>query len=273
MPSLGSMPSQQAEHMSLNTENLSLAYDAHLIVEELSLEIPQGRITALVGPNGSGKSTILKGMSRILSPRGGAVYLDGQDIHRILPKELAKRLAILPQATNAPEGLTVRDLVTHGRSPYQGVLGRLTKEDQSKVNWAMEMTETSDLANQLLSSLSGGQSQRAWIAMALAQDAEYLLLDEPTTYLDVSHQLEVMELLTNLNRESGKTVVMVLHDLNQAARYAHHFVVIADGSPVAQGKPSQTLTPRILKDVFRVDAEVLADPRTGTPMCVVYPEA
>lgn len=259
--------------MSLATVDLSFRYDEVAVLDGLSLSIPEARITAIVGPNGSGKSTILKALSRLLSPRGGVVLLDGQDIQRMPTREVARRLAILPQSADIPPGVTVEQLVLHGRTPYRGLLSSTTDEDRQAVAWAIEVTNLTQLKDRPASALSGGQRQRVWIALALAQQTHTLLLDEPTTYLDLAHQADVMELVTRLNREEGRTITMVLHDLNQAARYADHIIVVQEGVPVAQGPPEWVVTVEMLRDVFGVEAEVLSDPRTGLPMCVVYGQA
>ncbi|MCC7352772.1 MAG: ABC transporter ATP-binding protein [Anaerolineae bacterium] len=254
----------------LKTDNLSLAYEQLVVVEGLSLQIQTGKITTFVGANGSGKSTILKGLARILKPKMGAVYLDGKAIHRIPTKQVAQRLAMLPQSPQAPDGLTVRELVSYGRYPYQGGFGILQKQDQEIIRWALEITGMADLDKRPVGTLSGGQRQRAWIAMALCQDTPLLLLDEPTTFLDMAYQLEVLQLLHKLNQEENRTIVMVLHDLNQAARYSDYLFAISGGKVVAQGAPEEVITPEILRQVFGVEALVVKDPRYGTPLCIPY---
>jgi iron complex transport system ATP-binding protein len=254
----------------LSAKQLSLGYGNRRIVEELNLLVPDGKITALVGSNGSGKSTILKAMARILNPLGGGVYLDGKLIHRQPTKEVAKQLAILPQNPTAPEGLTVRELVSFGRYPHQKGLGTLTAEDWKMVDWALQATNMSAFSERAADQLSGGQRQRAWIAMALAQGTDVLLLDEPTTFLDMAHQIEVMMLLEKLNREQNRTIIMVVHDLNHAARYAHHLVALKQGAVLYEGKPEEVMTPEMLRVVFGIDADVIPDPRSGTPMCLPY---
>ncbi|MBB6632985.1 ABC transporter ATP-binding protein [Cohnella thailandensis] len=254
----------------LNTNKLSLAYGTRRIVNELNLSVPDGKITALVGSNGSGKSTILKSMARILSPQSGAVYLDGKEIHRQPTKEVAKQLAILPQNPTSPDGLTVRELVSFGRYPHQKGFGSLKPEDLRMVEWALEATGMSAFADRPVDQLSGGQRQRAWIAMAVAQGTEVLLLDEPTTFLDMAHQIEVMMLLEKLNKEQKRTIIMVVHDLNHAARYAQHMVALKQGTVLYEGNPVEVMTPEMLRVVFGIDADVIPDPRTGTPMCLPY---
>ncbi|GIO14675.1 iron(3+)-hydroxamate import ATP-binding protein FhuC [Cohnella xylanilytica] len=254
----------------LNTNRLALAYGSRRIVEELNLSVPDGKITALVGSNGSGKSTILKAMARILSPLSGGVYLDGKEIHRQPTKEVAKQLAILPQNPTSPEGLTVQELVSFGRYPHQKGFGSLKAEDHRMVEWALEATGMYGFADRPVDQLSGGQRQRAWIAMALAQGTEVLLLDEPTTFLDMAHQIEVMMLLEKLNRDQRRTIIMVVHDLNHAARYAQHLVALKKGTVLYEGDPTEVMTPEMLRVVFGIDADVIPDPRTGTPMCLPY---
>jgi len=257
-----------ATQVTLTTRKLTLAYDSTVIIRGLNLAIPQGQITTLVGPNGCGKSTLLRGMARLLKPKGGTVYLDGDAIAHLPTKTLAKRLGILPQSPTAPEGLTVRELVAQGRYPHQNWLQQWSQEDEFKVDAAIATTHLHDFANRPLDTLSGGQRQRAWIAMALAQDTDTLLLDEPTTYLDLAHQIEVLDLLYRLNRDANRTIVMVLHDLNMACRYSHHLVALRDGTVVAQGKPSQVVTDALVKQVFDLDSRIITDPVSGTPLCI-----
>ena len=250
----------------LSTRRLSLAYDGVPIIIDLDLAIPAGKITTLVGPNGCGKSTLLRGLARLLKPRAGKVYLDSADICKLSTKAVAKRLGILPQGPVAPEGLTVRDLVAMGRYPYQNWLQQWSKEDELLVEQALVTTGMNHLANRVLDTLSGGQRQRAWIAMALAQDTEILLLDEPTTFLDLAHQVEVLDLLYELNQSKGRTIVMVLHDLNQACRYADYLVAVRQGQVYAQGAPMQVMTEAMVREVF--GCHIMQDPVAGTPMCV-----
>ncbi|WP_276355239.1 ABC transporter ATP-binding protein [Cohnella caldifontis] len=254
----------------LRTDQLHIGYGRRSIVEDLSLRIPDGQITALVGANGSGKSTILKALARILKPASGQVLLDGKSIQRQSTREVAKQLAILPQNPSAPDGLTVEELVAFGRYPHQRGMGTLTGEDRKAVDWALQVTGTADFRDRPVDQLSGGQRQRAWIAMALAQDTEILLLDEPTTFLDIAHQLEVLQLLLRLNREEGRTIVMVVHDLNHAAQYADHVVAIRQGRAVRQGTPEEVVTEDMLRAVFGVEAVIVTDPRLGLPVCMPY---
>lgn len=251
----------------LRAQTLVLGYDAAPIIQDLDLQIPAGQITVLVGPNGCGKSTLLRGMARLLAPRAGHVYLDGKAIHAVPTKELAKRLGILPQSPIAPEGLTVKELVAQGRYPHQGWFQQWSPEDERITQEALEITGMAELAARPVDTLSGGQRQRAWIAMALAQQTEILLLDEPTTFLDLAYQLEVLDLLVELNQR-GRTIVMVLHDLNHACRYAHHLVALCNGEIRAQGTPVQVMTEAMIEDVFHLRSCIVPDPVTGTPMCI-----
>jgi iron complex transport system ATP-binding protein len=251
----------------LRAENLSLSYDTLPIVKSLDLETPSGQVTALIGPNGCGKSTLLRGLARLLKPQQGSVLLDGQAIHSMPTKQLAKELGILPQAPVAPEGISVRELVAQGRYPHQDWFQQWSHEDEEALQKALTLTGLLDLTDRSVDTLSGGQRQRAWIAMALAQETNILLLDEPTTYLDLAHQLEVLDLLRQLNKE-GKTIVMVLHDLNHAASYADHLIALADGKIVAQGTPQEVITEKIVLDVFHVESRIIIHPITGLPLCL-----
>jgi ferric citrate transport system ATP-binding protein len=254
--------------MSISTHNLSVGYHDKAIVKQVNLSIPEGKIIALLGPNGCGKSTLLKAMARILSPMEGHVQWQGKNLHSMASKKLAQQLALLPQTQPIPEGIKVKDLVAYGRSPYTGFWGRLNKQDQQIIDSVMHETGITELADQLVSELSGGQRQRVWLAMTLAQDTPYLLLDEPTTYMDLSHQVELMHLLRKLNKQ-GKTIITVLHDINQAARYCDHLIVMKQGSIITQGSPESVLTQTLLKDVFSLNAQIHQDPIAKTPMCVV----
>lgn len=252
----------------LTTRKLTLAYDGNIIIQGLDLAIPRGQITTLVGPNGCGKSTLLRGMTRLLKPTGGTVYLDGDAIAHLPGKDLAKRLGILPQGPSAPEGLTVRELVAQGRYPHQNWLQQWSQDDALKVEAAIATTHLQAFANRPLDTLSGGQRQRAWIAMALAQDTDTLLLDEPTTYLDLAHQIEVLDLLYQLNRQGNRTIVMVLHDLNLACRYSHHLVALQGGMVIAQGHPQAVVTETLIRQVFGLESRIIQDPVSGTPLCI-----
>lgn len=251
--------------MILEAKGLRLAYEEREVVRDLSLAVRPREIISLIGPNGSGKSTILRALARSLRPRGGAVYLNGHDIHSLSPAKVARQLAILPQGPEAPSDLTVRELVWYGRSPHVKWWGRPTATDAEVVAWALGETKLEHLADRSVATLSGGERQRAWVALALAQTPEVLLLDEPTTYLDISHQLEVMELIRRLNASLGLTVVMVLHDINQAARYSHRLVALQAGQVVAEGQPGEILTPALLRRVFGVEARIEYD-SDGVPM-------
>lgn len=253
----------------LVAEKLTLAYvrDAP-VVAELSFAVPKGRVTCILGPNGCGKSTLLQALARLLRPVSGGVLLDGQLISKLPTKEVARRVGLLPQGPVAPAGLTVADLVARGRFPHQGLLQQWSFEDEAAVEHALEVTQVAGLRTRAVDELSGGQRQRVWIAMALAQDTPVLLLDEPTTHLDIAHQLEVLDLLAELNRSQERTVVMVLHDLNEAARYGHHLVAMRDGRIVAQGTPEAVVTAETVREVFGIDSRILTDPVTGTPLLV-----
>ncbi|MFC4812783.1 ABC transporter ATP-binding protein [Paenibacillus sp. GCM10023250] len=255
---------------AMHTKNLSIGYEERLIVEDLNITIPKGKITALVGANGSGKSTILKTLARLMTPSAGSVMLDGKSIHKQSTKEVAKQLAILPQTPTAPDGLTVSELVSYGRFPYQRGFGSLTQEDRSVIHWAVESTGLAEFKDRPIDRLSGGQRQRAWIAMALAQQTDLLFLDEPTTYLDMAHQLEVLELLQELNATAGRTIVMVVHDLNHASRYAQHVVAIKKGQVVSVGSPQTVMTKDVLREVFGIETDIIPDPRTGVPLCFPF---
>ena len=252
----------------LESRNLTLSYGGEPVIAGLDLRIPPGRITVLIGRNGCGKSTLLRALARLMRPQTGAVLLDGRAIATLPTREVARQLAILPQSPLAPEGMTVLQLVKQGRYPHQSWLQQWTAEDEERVRQALAWTGLEDLAGHPVDALSGGQRQRAWIAMALAQDTPLLLLDEPTTYLDLAHQMEILDLLARLNEHDGRTVVMVLHDLNQAARYAHHLVVVHGGRIHAQGAPAEVLREDLVREVFGIDCRVIADPVYGTPLCV-----
>lgn len=254
---------------ALTTRKLTVAYnDGQPIVLNLDLAIPRGKITVIVGPNGCGKSTLLKSLARLLKPVSGTVYLDSNSIFKLSTKEVAKQLAILPQSPTAPEGLTVEELVAQGRYPYQNWLQQWSIDDEKITQQALETTGLLELAGRYLDSLSGGQRQRAWIAMALAQDTEILLLDEPTTFLDLAHQIELLDLLYDLNHFQERTIVMVLHDLNQACRYGDNLIVLRDGQIVTQGHPEQVMTVGMVRLVFGLESQIIQDPVTGTPMCI-----
>jgi iron complex transport system ATP-binding protein len=252
----------------LEADRLTLGYGDRPVVQDLSLRVPDHRTTVIVGANACGKSTLLRGLARLLGPTSGCVLLDGSSIHRQPTRQVARTLGLLPQDPVVPEGVTVVDLVDRGRQPHQGRLRRRSVADEHAVARALELTDTVELAGRVVDELSGGQRQRVWLAMALAQDPDLLLLDEPTTYLDLAHQVEVLDLLTDLNRQRGTTVVMVLHDLNLAARYADHLVAMRDGRVVAEGPPAEVVTGRLVHDVFGLECRVIPDPVCGTPLVV-----
>ncbi|GAA3441775.1 ABC transporter ATP-binding protein [Planomonospora venezuelensis] len=254
--------------MRLQAVDVRLGYGDRVIVDGLDLGIEAGTVTTIIGPNGCGKSTLLRALGRLLRPSGGEVLLDGKRIDKMPTKEVAKVLGVLPQAPTAPEGLTVADLVARGRHPHQTWYRQWSSDDESAVGEALAMTGLHDLGERPLDELSGGQRQRAWISMALAQGTDLLLLDEPTTFLDLAHQVEVLELVRRLHGELGRTVVMVLHDLNLAARYADRLVAMRDGRVIAAGPPAEVLTESLLAEVFDLDAKVIEDPVAGTPLVV-----
>jgi iron complex transport system ATP-binding protein len=254
----------------LSGADLTLAYDNRLVATDLSVEIPDGSFTVIIGPNACGKSTLLRALARMLKPKAGTVHLDGQLITSLPTKEVARRLGLLPQSAVVPDGITVADLVSRGRYPHQRLMRQWSSSDAAAVATAMAATDVTDLAERRVDELSGGQRQRAWLAMALAQETPILLLDEPTTFLDISHQIEVLDLCADLHEE-GRTLVAVLHDLNQACRYATHLIAMRDGRVVAEGDPSAIVTPALVESVFDLRCEVIPDPQTGTPMIV--PEA
>lgn len=253
---------------SLAATAISAGYSEVEILHGLDLAVPAGKITAIVGANACGKSTLLRAMSRLLAPRQGQVLLDGKSIHRMPPRELARILGLLPQSPIAPEGITVADLVSRGRHPHQSLLSRWTRKDDEAVDAALIATKTSELAERPVDELSGGQRQRVWIAMALAQQTDILFLDEPTTFLDITYQVEILDLLTDLNRKHGTTIVMVLHDINLSARYADHIFALHTGKLVAEGTPAEVITSTRVKEIFGLDCTVIADPVSGSPLVV-----
>ncbi|WP_457207298.1 ABC transporter ATP-binding protein [Nocardioides sp. P5_C9_2] len=252
----------------LEASGLSLGYADRAVVRDLDLRVPDGRVTVIVGANACGKSTLLRGLARLLRPQSGAVLLDGEAIHRQPTRQVARVLGLLPQNPVAPEGVTVVDLVGRGRHPHHGTFRRWTSADDEAVAEALTLTDTLGLADRVVDELSGGQRQRVWIAMALAQGTDLLLLDEPTTYLDVAHQVEMLDLLAELNARRGTTVVMVLHDLNLSARYADHLVALRAGVVVAEGAPHEVVTEEVVREVFGLDNRVIDDPVSHTPLVV-----
>jgi iron complex transport system ATP-binding protein len=251
----------------LHADNVTLRYDERTISQNLSVSIPDGSFTVIVGPNACGKSTLLRALSRLLIPAVGQVILDGRSIADIPAKQVARRLGLLPQSSIAPDGITVADLVTRGRYPHQSFLRQWSKADEEAVIAAMAATRVTELSGRMVDELSGGQRQRVWIAMVLAQQTPLLLLDEPTTFLDIAHQIELMDLLADLNA-AGRTVVAVLHDLNQACRYASHLIAMKDGAILAEGHPGAIVTEELVEDVFGLSSIIIADPVTGTPLIV-----
>lgn len=254
----------------LSGEQVKIGYGDTTIINNLDVEVPDGKVTSIIGPNGCGKSTLLKALSRLLAIKDGDIYLDGESIHTQSTKEIAKKIAILPQSPEVADGLTVGELVSYGRFPHQKGFGRLTEDDKKEIDWALSVTGTSEFRHRSINDLSGGQRQRVWIAMALAQRTDIIFLDEPTTYLDICHQLEILELVQKLNKEQGCTIVMVLHDINQAIRFSDHLIAMKDGNIVANGTTKEVLTKDILEKVFNIDVVLDEDPRTGKPLLVTY---
>jgi iron complex transport system ATP-binding protein len=252
----------------LSGTGMTLAYDKRVIAEELSVDIPDGSFTVIIGPNACGKSTLLRALARLLKPSTGTVLLDGKDVHSVPTRQVAKTLGLLPQASIAPDGITVAELVARGRYPHQSIVRRWSAEDERVVTESMAATKVGDLADRNVDELSGGQRQRVWLAMALAQQTPILLLDEPTTYLDIAHQIEVLDLCAELHETQGRTLVAVLHDLNHAARYATHLVAMRGGKIADSGVPGEVLTAELVEDVFGLPCRVIDDPETGTPLVV-----
>ncbi|MCX4471959.1 ABC transporter ATP-binding protein [Micromonospora sp. NBC_01655] len=252
----------------LSGDGLTLAYDKRTIAEGLTVAVPDRSFTVVIGPNACGKSTLLRALARMLRPAAGTVLLDGRDIHAQPARRVARTLGLLPQTATAPDGITVAELVARGRYPHQGLLRQWSRDDERVVDESMAATGVADLADRLVDELSGGQRQRVWIAMALAQQTELLLLDEPTTFLDIAHQIEVLDLCATLHEEQGRTLVAVLHDLNQAARYASHLIAMRDGAVVAAGAPREIVTAELVERVFGLPCRVIDDPETGGPLVV-----
>ena len=254
----------------ISAEHISVAYEDKVILKDLSLDLLDGNITTIIGSNGCGKSTLLKALTRIQAIKSGQILIDGDTIAKLSTKEVAKKIALLPQVLEATEGISVYELVSYGRFPHQKYLGNLTSFDRDKIHWAMEVTRVTPYANLDVDSLSGGQRQRVWIAMALAQDTDTIFLDEPTTYLDMNHQLEILELLYRLNQENHKTIIMVLHDLNLAARFSDCLVAMKDGEIKYQGSAEEIMTDAILKDIFHIKAQIVTDPIFNRPTLLSY---
>jgi iron complex transport system ATP-binding protein len=257
-----------ADEVRLGARELSLGYGATPIVDGLTVDVTPGAVTAIVGPNACGKSTLLRGLARLLNPSAGQVVLDGTDITRLRTRDVARRLGLLPQSSIAPEGITVADLVARGRFPHQTMLRQYSRGDQQAVVEAMAATGVTSLAGRPVDELSGGQRQRVWIAMVLAQQTPLILLDEPTTFLDIAHQIELLELFAELNAEQGRTIVAVLHDLNHACRFADQIIAMKSGTIVAQGNPSNVITAALVEQVYGLRCQVIDDPETGTPLVI-----
>lgn len=255
---------------AIQTHGLAVGYDKNIIVPEFEASIPRGDITSIIGANGCGKSTVLKAIGRIIPRASGTIVVNGRDVSDAKNKDIAKEMAILPQTPQAPGTLTCFELVAYGRYPYQTGFGRLSKEDKEVVEWALKATNMEEFANREIAYLSGGQRQRVWIAMALAQQTGIILLDEPTTYLDLCHQLEVLELLKKLNKEENTTIVMVLHDLNLASRYSDHLMAMKDGRIHVYGRPEEVFTSDMLAECFRIKGDISTDSMTGKPICTSY---
>jgi len=253
---------------TFQTNNIQAGYDQKTILENINLSIPSNKISIIIGANGSGKSTLLKTMARLIKPTAGQVVLDGKSIYKMPSKELARTLGLLPQSPIVPEGITVADLVGRGRFPHQTFLKGWSKKDYEAVAEALEMMNIAEFADRSIDELSGGQRQRVWIAMALAQQTDILLLDEPTTYLDITYQVEILDLLMDLNKKFGTTIVMVLHDINLSARYADYLFAMRDGSLIAEGAPNDIISSELIKDTFNLDCQVMNDPVSNTPLIV-----
>ncbi|QCR30866.1 ABC transporter ATP-binding protein [Lysinibacillus sp. SGAir0095] len=251
-------------------ESLSSGYENNLILNGLNLSIPEGKVTTIIGPNGCGKSTLLKTIGRILKKDYGEIYIQEQNMDELSSKQIAKELAILSQSPTAPAQLKVEELISYGRYPHRKNVNRLTKNDSEIIEWAMEVTHTIEFRNRELAQLSGGQRQRVWLAMALAQETNILLLDEPTTYLDMAHQLEVLNIVKELNEKHGCTIVMVLHDINHAARYSHELIAMREGTIMNCGSPQKIITTEVLQEVFQIHAKILHDEETNSPICFSY---
>ena len=254
----------------ISTKNLNISYGNLDIVKDLNLDIPKGKITTIIGSNGCGKSTILKTIARIIQAKSGDIFVNNINIKEQSPKDLAKVMAVLPQSPQAPSGLTVEELISYGRFPHQKGFGKMKKEDEDIVTWALKSTGIEEFRERPMEALSGGQRQSTWIATDLAQQTEILILDEPTTYLDLAHQLEILKLLEELNRKQGTTIVMVIHELNNAARFADHMIGVKKGKVVCQGTAHEVMTKENLKELFNIDAEIVEDPRNNKPVCLTY---
>lgn len=257
----------------LHMEHLETSYQKLTVFKDLNLEVKEGKITTIIGPNGCGKSTLLKTMGRILKQKTGKVYLQGKDLNTIHTKQVAKLLTLLPQNPIAPSQLKVEELISYGRYPHRKNVNKLLTEDSEAIKWAMDITKTTSFRNREIANLSGGQKQKVWLAMALAQETKILLLDEPTTYLDMAHQLEVLQIIEKLNKEQNCTIVMVLHDINHAARFSHEIVAMKEGEIIKVGTPAEIITQEVLKEVFHINARVMIDSYDGAPVCFGYESA
>lgn len=253
---------------TLEANNLVTGYDKKIILDGVSISIPKNKVSVIIGANACGKSTLLKTLVRLIKPKSGEILIDGKKVTSIASKELAKTLGLLPQSPVVPEGITVLDLVTRGRFPYQNFMKGLTKDDMNAVENALELMNITELRDRCVDELSGGQRQRVWIAMALAQDTDILFLDEPTTYLDLQYQVEILDLLTDLNKKKGTTIVMVLHELNLTARYADYVFAVKNGNIISEGSPNDIVTPNLIKEVFNLNCDVIQDPVSATPLIV-----
>ncbi len=260
----------QENNSRLSGSEMSLSYETGQIFDSLDVGIPDNKFTVIIGPNGCGKSTLLRMLCRLQKPNSGDVELDGSDIYSLHPKTLAKQIGLLPQRVHAPDGIRVKDLISRGRYPYQKLFQQWSPEDEQAVCEAMQLTDTQHLAERLIEELSGGQRQRVWIAMVLAQQTPILFLDEPTTYLDIAHQIELLELCRDLNRRKNFTIVAVLHELNQAFRYADHIILMSEGEIAAQGSPKQIVSSEMIKQVFKLECLIMDDPVSHTPMVIPY---
>lgn len=255
---------------AIRVENLTVAYENHTIIENMNLSLPKGKINIIIGGNGCGKSTLLKTISRINKPVSGEIFINQKNIKKVKEKEIAREVAFLPQGPVCPNGITVRELVAYGRFPYQKMIGGLSSHDQEVINWAIEQTGLSEFADRAVENLSGGQRQRAWIAMTLAQETEIIMLDEPTTYLDLSYQLEVLEILQKLNRKRNITVVVVLHEINNAFKFADHIVGLKKGKVICEGRPMDVITEETLKTIYGIEAQLKKSETGDYPVCIEY---
>lgn len=255
---------------ALEVNNIEVGYHNHSVIDDLTVSIPKNKITTIIGPNGCGKSTLIKTISRILKANKGTILLDGKAINTLDTREIAKQMAILPQTAESPGGLSVFELVSYGRFPYRKAMGSLSKEDYKYINWAIQVTGLTDFSDRQISDMSGGQRQRVWIAMALAQGTEILVLDEPTTYLDLAHQLDILLLLQKLNKEENRTIIMVLHDLNLASRFSDYMIAMKDGELVTEGTPNSVMTRDYLRTLFNIEADIQLCPHSGNPIFTSY---